>query len=150
MLPFRKVRVMERECGGREMGEFESMIPQLLLLDGWCCQGFCLCVCICFSLRGVFDLLLFLVVAFADAFRSWFEDSLISAMSLRGIEASMTVNAAADGDDFTAYMEQVLCAALKHEPKRGRNRGSQNHNRRQRRRLVPPLRLRDTAILVPL
>jgi transposase len=34
-------------------------------------------------------------------------------MSLRGIYAAMTVNAAIDGDVFRAYVEQVLCAALK-------------------------------------
>jgi hypothetical protein len=34
-------------------------------------------------------------------------------MSLRGIVASTTVNAATDGDVFAACVEQVLCAALK-------------------------------------
>jgi len=43
----------------------------------------------------------------------WEVLTTIGAMSLRGIEASMTVNAATDGDVFTAYVEQVLCAALK-------------------------------------
>ncbi|MGD0546686.1 MAG: IS630 family transposase [Terracidiphilus sp.] len=43
----------------------------------------------------------------------WEVLTTIGAMSLRGIEASMTVNAATDGDVFRAYVEQVLCVALK-------------------------------------
>ena len=43
----------------------------------------------------------------------WEVLTTIGAMSLRGIEAAMTVNAATDGDIFRAYVEQVLCAALK-------------------------------------
>ena len=34
-------------------------------------------------------------------------------MSLRGIEAVMTVESATDGDVFLAYLEQVLCPKLK-------------------------------------
>jgi transposase len=33
-------------------------------------------------------------------------------MSLRGMEAVMTIEAATDGDIFTAYVEQVLCPIL--------------------------------------
>jgi transposase len=33
-------------------------------------------------------------------------------MSLRGIDAAMTVESATDGDVFRAYVEQVLCAKL--------------------------------------
>lgn len=43
----------------------------------------------------------------------WEVLTTIGAMSLRGIDASMTVNAATDGDVFTAYVEQALCPKLK-------------------------------------
>jgi len=45
----------------------------------------------------------------------WEVLTTIGAMSLRGIKASMIVNAATDGDVFTAYVEQVLCAAFKYK-----------------------------------
>lgn len=42
----------------------------------------------------------------------WQVLTTLGAMSLRGIEAAMTVPAATDGDVFHAYVEQVLCASL--------------------------------------
>ena len=38
--------------------------------------------------------------------------TIIGAMSLRGMIATMTIEEATDGDIFRAYVEQVLCAAL--------------------------------------
>ncbi len=43
----------------------------------------------------------------------WQVLTTIGAMSLRGIEAVMTVTSATDGDVFHAYVEQVLCPKLK-------------------------------------
>jgi transposase len=43
----------------------------------------------------------------------WEVLTTIGAMSLRGIEASMTVASATDGDVFRAYVEQVLCVILR-------------------------------------
>lgn len=37
----------------------------------------------------------------------------LGAMSVRGMEAVMTVESATDGDVFLAYLEQVLCPKLK-------------------------------------
>ncbi len=42
----------------------------------------------------------------------WEVLTTLGAMSLRGMEATMTVASATDGDVFRAYVEQVLCAAL--------------------------------------
>jgi len=38
--------------------------------------------------------------------------TIIGAMSLRGMIATMTIEEATDGDIFQAYVDQVLCAAL--------------------------------------
>ena len=38
--------------------------------------------------------------------------TILSAMSLRGLVATMTIEEATDGDIFLAYVEQVLCPAL--------------------------------------
>jgi transposase len=43
----------------------------------------------------------------------WKVLTTLGAMSLRGIHATMTIESATDGDVFTAYVEQVLCAALR-------------------------------------
>ncbi len=43
----------------------------------------------------------------------WKVLTTIGAMSLRGMEAVMTVESATDGDVFLAYLEQVLCPKLK-------------------------------------
>lgn len=43
----------------------------------------------------------------------WKVLTTLGAMSLRGIEAAMTVEAATDGEVFRAYVEQVLCPKLK-------------------------------------
>jgi transposase len=43
----------------------------------------------------------------------WKIMTIIGAMSLRGMIATMTIEEATDGDIFRAYIEQVLCAALK-------------------------------------
>ena len=43
----------------------------------------------------------------------WEVLTTLGAMSLRGIEAAMTVESATDGEVFKAYVEQVLCAALR-------------------------------------
>ena len=43
----------------------------------------------------------------------WKVLTTLGAMSLRGIEAVMTVESATDGDVFLAYLEQVLCPKLK-------------------------------------
>lgn len=37
----------------------------------------------------------------------------LGAMSLRGIDAAMTIESATDGEVFAAYVEQVLCPKLK-------------------------------------
>jgi len=42
----------------------------------------------------------------------WQVLTTLGTISLRGIEAAMTVPAATDGDVFRAYVEQVLCATL--------------------------------------
>lgn len=42
----------------------------------------------------------------------WQVLTTLGAMSLRGMEAVMTVTSATDGDVFRAYVEQVLCAVL--------------------------------------
>lgn len=39
--------------------------------------------------------------------------TILGAMSLRGMVASMTIEEATDGDIFLAFVEQVLCPALK-------------------------------------
>ena len=38
--------------------------------------------------------------------------TILSALSLRGLLATMTIEEATDGDIFLAYVEQVLCPAL--------------------------------------
>jgi transposase len=43
----------------------------------------------------------------------WEVLTTLGAMSLRGIDAAMTVASATDGDVFTAYVEQALCPQLK-------------------------------------
>jgi len=43
----------------------------------------------------------------------WEVLTTLGAMSLRGIDAAMTVESATDGDVFTAYVEQALCPKLK-------------------------------------
>lgn len=43
----------------------------------------------------------------------WQIMTIIGAMSLSGMIAAMTIEEATDGDIFRAYVEQVLCAALK-------------------------------------
>ena len=43
----------------------------------------------------------------------WRVLTTLGAMSLRGIHAAMTIESATDGDVFKAYVEQVLCAALR-------------------------------------
>jgi transposase len=42
----------------------------------------------------------------------WRVLTTLAAMSLRGMEAAMTIEAATDGEIFTAYVEQVLCPIL--------------------------------------
>ena len=44
----------------------------------------------------------------------WKIMTILGAMSLRGIIASMTIEEATDGDIFLAYVEHILCPALKH------------------------------------
>ena len=43
----------------------------------------------------------------------WKVLTTLGALSLRGIEAAMTIEAPTDGEVFTAYVEQVLCAKLR-------------------------------------
>lgn len=43
----------------------------------------------------------------------WKVLTTLGTMSLRGIEAAMTIESATDGDVFLAYLEQVLCPKLK-------------------------------------
>ena len=43
----------------------------------------------------------------------WKIMTILGSMSLRGIIASMTIEEATDGDIFLAYVEHILCAALK-------------------------------------
>jgi hypothetical protein len=43
----------------------------------------------------------------------WKIATIIGAMSLRGMIATMTIEEATDGDIFRAYVQEVLCAALK-------------------------------------
>ena len=43
----------------------------------------------------------------------WKIMTILGAMSLRGIIASMTIEEATDGDIFLAYVERILCPALK-------------------------------------
>ena len=44
--------------------------------------------------------------------RHWRTLTLLSAMSLQGMLAAMTVESPTDGDVFLAYVEQVLCPRL--------------------------------------
>lgn len=43
----------------------------------------------------------------------WKVLTTLGAMSVRGIEAAMTIEAATDGEIFDAFVEQVLCPRLK-------------------------------------
>ncbi|HEV2115247.1 MAG TPA: IS630 family transposase [Terriglobales bacterium] len=43
----------------------------------------------------------------------WKIMTILGAMSLRGVVAAMTIEEATDGDIFLAFVQQVLCAALK-------------------------------------
>jgi transposase len=43
----------------------------------------------------------------------WKIMTILGAMSLRGMVASMTIEEATDGDIFLAYVEHILCPALK-------------------------------------
>ena len=43
----------------------------------------------------------------------WKIMTILGAMSLGGIIASMTIEEATDGDIFLAYVEHILCPALK-------------------------------------
>jgi len=43
----------------------------------------------------------------------WKIMTILGAMSLRGMIASMTIEEATDGDIFLAYVEHILCPALK-------------------------------------
>ena len=43
----------------------------------------------------------------------WKIMTILGAMSLRGIIAAMTIEEATDGDIFLAYVEHILCPALK-------------------------------------
>jgi len=43
----------------------------------------------------------------------WKVLTTLGALSLRGLEAAMTIAAPTDGEVFTAYVEQVLCPKLK-------------------------------------
>jgi transposase len=43
----------------------------------------------------------------------WKIMTILGAMSLRGMVAAMTIEEATDGDIFLAFIEQVLCPALK-------------------------------------
>lgn len=43
----------------------------------------------------------------------WKVLTTLGAMSLRGIEAAMTIESPTDGEVFLAYVEQVLCPKLK-------------------------------------
>jgi transposase len=43
----------------------------------------------------------------------WKIMTILGAMSLRGIIAAMTIEEATDGDIFLAFVQQVLCRALK-------------------------------------
>ena len=42
----------------------------------------------------------------------WKIMTILGAMSLRGVTASMTIEEATDGDIFLAYVEHILCPAL--------------------------------------
>ncbi len=42
----------------------------------------------------------------------WKVLTTLGTLSLRGLEAAMTIEAATDGEVFTAYLEQVLCPTL--------------------------------------
>ncbi len=42
----------------------------------------------------------------------WKVLTTLGTMSLRGIEAAMTIESPTDGEVFTAYLEQVLCPTL--------------------------------------
>jgi hypothetical protein len=42
----------------------------------------------------------------------WKIMTILGAMSLRGMIATMTIEEATDGDIFRAYVKHVLCAAL--------------------------------------
>jgi transposase len=52
-------------------------------------------------------------IAEATPQRRWEVLTTLGAMSLRGIEAAMTVASATDGEVFKAYVEQVLCRRLR-------------------------------------
>jgi transposase len=43
----------------------------------------------------------------------WRTLTLLGAITLRGVEAAMTIESATDGDVFLAYVEQVLCPRLR-------------------------------------
>jgi transposase len=43
----------------------------------------------------------------------WHTVTLLAALTLRGLEAPMTIEAPTDGDIFLAYLEQVLCPCLR-------------------------------------
>jgi transposase len=43
----------------------------------------------------------------------WKMLTTLGALSLRGIEAAMTIESPTDGEVFTAYVEQVLCPKLR-------------------------------------
>jgi len=43
----------------------------------------------------------------------WKIMTILGAMSLRGMIAAMTIEEATDGDIFLAYVEHILCPALK-------------------------------------
>jgi transposase len=51
-------------------------------------------------------------IAEATPQNRWQVLTTLGTMSLRGIEAAMTVPSATDGDVFRAYVEQVLCPTL--------------------------------------
>ena len=52
-------------------------------------------------------------VAEAHPQRHWKILTILGALSLRGWVATMTIEEATDGDIFLAYVEQVLCPALR-------------------------------------
>lgn len=51
-------------------------------------------------------------IAAATPQARWQVLTTLAAMSLRGIQAAMTIPAATDGEIFHAYIEQVLCPQL--------------------------------------
>jgi transposase len=44
---------------------------------------------------------------------NWKILTILGAMSLRGMIATMTIEAATDADNFLAYLDQILCPALR-------------------------------------